>query len=213
MQDTVIAAGPLDEEFSVLLHQARSGESDAATELVRRYEPELRRYVRVRLTDSRLRRFVDSVDICQSILGRFFAGFFAGKYELQSSEQLVALLLRMARNEVCDQMRKQRAARRGGREAQASALHSVEALADSGMSPSEQASNAELVEKMFQELSSYERFLAERRMAGFGWAELAAELQTNAEVLRKRFTRVLQRIRLRKPPAGPPAAGFPRGPA
>jgi RNA polymerase sigma-70 factor (ECF subfamily) len=148
-----------------------------------------------------LRRLVDSVDICQSILGRFFVGFFAGKYELQSPEQLIALLLRMAKNEVCDQIRKQRTVRRGGREAQESALHSVEALADSDISPSDQASNAELVEKMFRELSSYERFLAERRMAGFGWAELAAELQTSAEALRKRFTRVMQRIRLREPPA------------
>ncbi len=201
MQDTVMAAGPVDEEFSALLGHARSGDADAATELVRRYEPELRRYVRVRLTDSRLRRFVDSVDICQSILGRFFVGFFAGKYELQSPQQLIALLLRMAKNEVCDQIRKQHAARRGGREAQASALHSMEALADSCMNPSEQASNAELVEKMLDELSSHERLLAERRMAGFGWAELAAELQTNAEVLRKRFTRVLQRVRLREPRA------------
>jgi RNA polymerase sigma-70 factor (ECF subfamily) len=145
--------------------------------------------------------FVDSVDICQSILGRFFVGFFAGKYDLQSPEQLTALLRRMAKNEVCDQIRKQRAARRGGRDAQASALRSLEALPDSGMSPSEQASNAELVENVLQELSSRERFLAERRMAGFGWAELAAELQTSAEVLRKRCTRVLQRLRLRKPPA------------
>ena len=116
MQDTVIAAGPVDEEFSALLGQARSGDSDAATDLVRRYEPELRRYVRFRLTDSRLRRFVDSVDICQSILGRFFVGFFAGKYELRSPDELIALLFRMAKNEVCDQIRKQRAARRGGPE-------------------------------------------------------------------------------------------------
>jgi RNA polymerase sigma-70 factor (ECF subfamily) len=196
MQDTVIAAGPVDEEFSALLGQARSGDSDAATDLVRRYEPELRRYVRFRLTDSRLRRFVDSVDICQSILGRFFVGFFAGKYELRSPDELIALLFRMAKNEVCDQIRKQRAARRGGRAAQASALHSVEVLADSGMGPSERVANNELLEKMLQTLPSHERLLVQRRMAGFGWAELAAELQINAEVLRKRFTRALRGLRL-----------------
>jgi len=196
MQDTVIAAGPVDEEFSALLGQARSGDSDAATDLVRRYEPELRRYVRFRLTDSRLRRFVDSVDICQSILGRFFVGFFAGKYELRSPDELIALLFRMAKNEVCDQIRKQRAARRGGRAAQASALHSVEVLADSGMGPSERVANNEQLEKMLQTLPSHERLLVQRRMAGFGWAELAAELQINAEVLRKRFTRALRGLRL-----------------
>jgi RNA polymerase sigma-70 factor (ECF subfamily) len=202
VQDTVVTAtGPVDEEFSTLLDRARSGQSDAATELVRRYEPELRRYVRVRLTDSRLRRFIDSVDICQSILGRFFVGFFVGKYELQSPGQLIALLLRMAKNEVRDQVRKQHAARRGGRDAQTPVLHELEALADSDISPSEQASNAERVQKVLQDLSAQERFLVERRMAGFGWAELAAELHTNAEVLRKRFTRALERLRLREPPA------------
>jgi len=96
MQESGIADGPVDEDFAALLGQARLGDADAATEFVRRYEPELRRYVRIRLTDSRLRRYVDSVDICQSILGRFFVGFFAGKYELRSPEQLIAILLRMA---------------------------------------------------------------------------------------------------------------------
>ena len=55
------------------------GEEQAATELVQRYEPELRRFVRFRLTNGRLRRHVDSVDICQSVLGRFFVGLFAGR--------------------------------------------------------------------------------------------------------------------------------------
>jgi len=201
MQATRIATEPLEEDFSALLGCARAGDADAATELVRRYEPELRRYVRIRLTDSRLRRFVDSVDICQSILGRFFVGFFAGKYELRSSQQLIALLLRMAKNEVCDQIRKQRAARRGGRAFDASALHSVEALADSALSPSEQAASGELVEKMLQQLPSDERLLAERRMAGFGWAELAAELHTDSEVLRKRLVRAMRRLRLQDSPA------------
>jgi RNA polymerase sigma-70 factor (ECF subfamily) len=196
MPESVIAAGPVDREFLALVDDARSGDADAATEFVARYEPELRRYVRIWLTDSRLGRFVDSVDICQSILGRFFVGFFAGKYELRSPEQLIALLLRMAKNEVCDQIRKQRAARRGGGAAQTSALAPLEALADSEGSPSVQASNRELVEKLLEALPSHERFLAERRMAGFGWAELAAELQTDAEVLRKRFTRALRSLQL-----------------
>jgi RNA polymerase sigma-70 factor (ECF subfamily) len=201
MPDSVVAPAAVDEEFSALLDRARSGDADAATGFVRRYEPELRRYVRVRLTDSRLRRLVDSVDVCQSILGRFFAGFFADKHKLRSPEQLIALLLQMAKNEVCDQVRKQRAVRRGGRVAQASTLASAEVVADSKSNPSEQASNRELVEKVLRELPSHERLLAERRMAGFGWVELAAELQTDAEVLRKRFTRALRRLRLQDFPA------------
>jgi len=191
----------VDEAFSALLEQARSGQSNAATELVRRYEPELRRFVRVRLTDARLRRFIDSVDICQSILGRFFTGFFAGKYQIQGPDQLIALLLHMARNELCDQLRRQRAARRGGRGVQPSASYPPEDLADSDASPSEQVAATEWVKEVLQRLTAQERLIVQRRMAGTGWAELARELQTNAEVLRKRFTRAMQRARLREPPA------------
>ena len=191
----------MDEAFSALLEQARSGQSNAATELVRRYEPELRRFVRVRLTDARLRRFIDSVDICQSILGRFFTGFFAGKYQIQGPDQLIALLLHMARNELCDQLRRQRAARRGGRGVQPSASYPPEDLADSDASPSEQVAATEWVKEVLQRLTAQERLIVQRRMAGTGWAELARELQTNAEVLRKRFTRAMQRARLREPPA------------
>jgi RNA polymerase sigma-70 factor (ECF subfamily) len=191
----------VDEAFSALLEQARSGQSNAATELVRRYEPELRRFVRVRLTDARLRRFIDSVDICQSILGRFFTGFFAGKYQIQGPDQLIALLLHMARNELCDQLRRQRAARRGGRGVQPSASYPPEDLADSDASPSEQVAATEWVKEVLQRLTAQERLIVQRRMAGTGWAELARELQTNAEALRKRFTRAMQRARLREPPA------------
>lgn len=195
MQESTTESWPVDEDFSVLLARARSGESEAATDLVRRYEPELRRYVRLRLTDSRLRRFVDSIDICQSIFGRFFAGLFEGRYEIHSAQQLIALLLRMAKNEVCDQIRKQRTARRGGPAYQEAPLHSVESLADGGQSPSEQASGREFVAKVLEELPSRERFVAERRIDGFGWAELAVELKTDADVLRKRLSRALCHFR------------------
>ena len=48
------------EVFRDLLCRVRAGDQRAATDLVRRLEPELRRAVRVRLSDPRLRRVVDS---------------------------------------------------------------------------------------------------------------------------------------------------------
>jgi hypothetical protein len=36
-------------------------------------DPAIRRVVRVRLQDRQLRRLLDSMDICQSVLGNFFA--------------------------------------------------------------------------------------------------------------------------------------------
>jgi len=58
--------------FCDLVQRVRCGDGLAAEELVRAYEPEVRRAIRVRLTDARLRRLVDSVDICQSVLAGFF---------------------------------------------------------------------------------------------------------------------------------------------
>ncbi|MBI3466204.1 MAG: hypothetical protein HY000_24585 [Planctomycetes bacterium] len=53
--------------FREMIRRVRAGDEDAATELVRQYEPEIRREVRMRLTDPRLRRGIESVDICQSV--------------------------------------------------------------------------------------------------------------------------------------------------
>ena len=59
------------DDFEDLIRRIRMGEAEAAAELVQRFEPEIRREVRIRLTDPKLRRVVDSIDICQSVLGNF----------------------------------------------------------------------------------------------------------------------------------------------
>jgi hypothetical protein len=67
---------------------ARGGDGDAAAELVRRYELAIRRVVRLRLTDVRLRRAFDSMDVCQSVLGSFFVRAASGQYDLSNSDRL-----------------------------------------------------------------------------------------------------------------------------
>ena len=49
-----------DQQFADLMSQTRRGDQDAARELVRMYEPEIRRAARLRLTDPEMRRIVDS---------------------------------------------------------------------------------------------------------------------------------------------------------
>ena len=50
-------------EFDELLSRVRRGDQLAASELVRLYEPEIRREVRLRLTSAAMRRTLDSLDI------------------------------------------------------------------------------------------------------------------------------------------------------
>ena len=86
--------------FADLLTRVRGGDSDAASELVRNYESAIRVAVRTRLSDPKLRRQFDSMDVCQSVLASFFLRAAAGHYDLRDPAQLVALLTKMAHNKL-----------------------------------------------------------------------------------------------------------------
>src|SRR3954452_1670397 len=101
-----------DIPYADFLGRIRAGDEQAAAELVRRYESAVRIEIRMRLADSRLRRGLDTMDICQSVLGRFFLRVAAGQYDLERPEQLVRLLAAIARNKVAYQARRQQAQRR-----------------------------------------------------------------------------------------------------
>ena len=81
--------------FSEFLRRIRAGDDEAAQELVARYEPLIRREVRLRIEDDRLNRAFDSIDVSQSVLARFFLRAATGEYELNSPDQLARLLVTM----------------------------------------------------------------------------------------------------------------------
>jgi hypothetical protein len=59
--------------FRDLWNRVRAGDAQAATDLVRQFEPLIRHEIRLRMTDPRLTRAFDSTDVCQSVLASFFA--------------------------------------------------------------------------------------------------------------------------------------------
>jgi RNA polymerase sigma-70 factor (ECF subfamily) len=69
--------------FAALIRRVRAGDPDAAAEVVRQYEPPIRRLVRLRLTDPWLTRVLDSMDICQSVMANFFIRAAAGQFDLE----------------------------------------------------------------------------------------------------------------------------------
>src|SRR4051794_7874124 len=91
--------------YDELIRRVRARDEDAAAELIRRYEPAIRRAVRVRLADARLGSLLDSMDICQSVLKSFFVRAATGQYELETPEQLLKLLATMARNKLTNRAR------------------------------------------------------------------------------------------------------------
>jgi len=178
--------------FQELIRRVRAGDARAAEELVRLYEPTIRRVVRVRLGDARLQRLFDSTDICQSVFGSFFVRTALGQYELDTPEQLLSLLVNMSRKKVIDQIREAGAARRDYRRGQG--LSPQEEHAAPGPSPSEQVSGEELLREFRRRLSEDERRLAEARADGRDWKQIAAERGGSPEALRKQLARAVDRV-------------------
>jgi RNA polymerase sigma-70 factor (ECF subfamily) len=184
---------PEQSSFDDLLRRVRKGDQQAAAELVRCYEPAIRRTVRIRLRNPRLRSVLDSMDICQSVLASFFVRAAAGQYELATPEQLVKLLVAMANNKLADQARREQADRRDHRRVQPVGSH-ADKLAAAGASPSELVSAQELLREAYQRFSPEERQLVEWRNEGRDWAAIATQLGSTPVILRKRLSRALDRV-------------------
>lgn len=178
--------------FDEFVRRIRDGDQQAAAELVRQYEPLIRRAVRLRLEDERLRRLFDSTDVCQSVLASFFARTSLGQYDLETPERLVSLLVVMTRNKVAAAARRQHSQRRDARRA-APADELAEAV-DPGPSPSEQISGQELVERFRSSFSDEESRIAELRKEGLNWGEVANRLGGTAQARRVQFARAVDRI-------------------
>jgi len=177
--------------FQDLIRRVRAGDQQAAAELVQRYEPAIRRAVRVRLVDPRLRRVFDSADICQSVLRSFFVRLSLGEYELDDANQLVKLLITIARNKLADAAKRQRAGRRDIRRTEG--LDTGDFAVDD-TSASEKLAGRELLEEVRKRLSPDELDLANQRAVGRSWAEIAAERGGNGDALRMRLTRAFDRV-------------------
>ena len=179
--------------FVELIARVRAGDETAARELVERYEPHIRRVVRARLTDHRLRRQMDSLDICQSVLGDFFVRAALGQFDLSRPEQLVKLLATIARNRVIEKARKQHAAVRDIRRLESGDLRDLQI--DGGQeTPCQLAAARELLQKFQERLTDEEKQIAEARARHRGWAEIGVEMGIAPDTLRMRWARTVDRL-------------------
>lgn len=179
--------------FAELIAQVRAGDADAAAEVVRYYEPALRRAVRLRLRrDPRLCRLLDSVDICQSVMATFFVRAALGQYDLSTPAHLVKLLTTIARNKVINQARKQRAAcRDAGPAASPEESDDVPAPASD---PAQLAEARELLTEALGRLSEDERYLLDLREQGQEWSEIATTLGSRPDAVRMQLARGIARV-------------------
>jgi RNA polymerase sigma-70 factor (ECF subfamily) len=179
--------------FAEFIRRIRAGDEQAAVELVQRFEPLIRRAIRLKLEDGRLCRLFDSMDVCQSVLKSFFVRTAAGEYDLDTPEQLQRLLVTMARNKLASEARRQHRQRRDNRRV-AGAGNELEGVAAGTSTPSEEVAGKELLERLRQNLSDEEKVIAELRSQGLAWTDIAAQLGGTAQARRVQLSRAVERV-------------------
>jgi RNA polymerase sigma-70 factor (ECF subfamily) len=180
------------EAYRESIRRIRAGDEQAATELVRRYEPLIRREVRLHLEDQRLRRMFDSMDVVQSVLASFFVRTAAGEYDLGSPEQLAGLLVQMTRNKLASAARKQYRLRRDTRRIEGDD-EALRLTAANDPAPGDELAKQEVLHLLRQRLTSEEREISTLRADGRSWDEVAVVLGGKAQARRMQLTRGVER--------------------
>src|SRR5262245_20178093 len=180
--------------FTEFLAHIRAGDEQATAELFRQYEPLIRREIRMQLEDQQLRRLFDSMDVCQLVLFSFFRRAAKGEYDLERPEELVALLVTMARNKLAEAARKEHRECRDRRRVAEKAAEHLENVPDSEADPGEILASEELLEQFRRALSEEERQIVELRSEGLSWEDVAAQLGGTAQARRMQLRRAFERV-------------------
>jgi RNA polymerase sigma-70 factor (ECF subfamily) len=179
--------------FAEFVARIRAGDEQAAAELVRQYEPFIRREVRMNLRDRRLGRVFDSMDVCQSVLASFFVRAASGTYDLDDPQQLLNLLVGMARNKLASAARRQYRDKRDARRT-AGDGEVADRAAAADPSPSQQVAGRELLDQFRARLTDEERAIAALRADGVAWADIADRMGGTAQARRVQLARAVERV-------------------
>jgi len=95
-------------DLQSMLARVRVGDEDAAQELLRHFEPHVRRVVRRRLP-TMLRSKFDSMDFVQSVWGEFFARLGRGEIAFDNAGQLAKFLALVAQSKVANETKRRTA--------------------------------------------------------------------------------------------------------
>jgi RNA polymerase sigma-70 factor (ECF subfamily) len=180
------------DDFADFIRRIRAGDAEAAAELLRRHKNEVRLEVRLKLRNPRLRRLFDSMDICQEAFLSFVVRAMAGQYDLDRPENLIALLVVIARRKVDYHARRQLTQRRGRGRVVSPPPGYEPAVAAPG--PSDTVEISDWLEQFRRRLTAEERQLAELREQGCSWEEIAAAVGGTAQARRVQLARARERV-------------------
>jgi DNA-directed RNA polymerase specialized sigma24 family protein len=136
----------------------------------------------------------DSIDICQTVLMKFLATMYSGRYpDLGTEVELRRILGHIAKNVFRDLWRKERSAHLRGLVPNPAA-NQTQNVADSCSSPSQHVAQKEFVILFLDRLSDRSRLIHTWRISGWDWARIGAELGQPPNTARIRFERECKRV-------------------
>jgi RNA polymerase sigma-70 factor (ECF subfamily) len=179
-------------QFDALMERLRQGSQDAAWELVEVYGPFIRRVVRKTL-DRRLRPKFDSLDFVQAV----WASFFRHREQFdkfREAKNLVAFLVRVARNKVIDENRRRLGTAKYDVRRERSLYDPEAAASESLLEKPPQTRQAAVARERWEAMlhrqpRQYQR-VVEMRLAGFAFKEIGAMLGISDRTAK----RVIQRL-------------------
>ncbi len=175
-----------------LIKRAASGDEGAAAALISDFSSVIARELRTQRRFYSLKLLVDAEDIVQSVWRCFFGALAQGDATFRDSREVAAYLTKITQNRIETQFRRQHADKRDVRRT----INAVDLeFADQAATqPSHALSTLELLQSVLLQMTSAERRVAKRRAEGATWEELALEMGSTAEAIRKRHTRTAARI-------------------
>jgi RNA polymerase sigma factor (sigma-70 family) len=181
-------------EFEILLDRVRTGDEDAAWQLVCEYGPHVVAVVRRRIR-RQIRVRLDSQDLVQAVWKSFFFDL-PGRSEIRTPEQLIKLLVEFTHNKVVDAYREHLFAGRRRAELEnppAAKDDDEQESADErpveppgrAATPSQFAVAREELQRMLQKRPAMHQQVIQRRLMGDTFESIAATLGISERTARR----------------------------
>jgi RNA polymerase sigma-70 factor (ECF subfamily) len=167
--------------LAVLLEKLCRGDTEAAAQVFRAYEPILRDVVRRQLGPD-LRAKFDSVDVVQSVWGDLLQGFRASGWSFADAEHLKAFLVKATRHRFIDRARQQRRARQ---HEEPGAGDLVQDVPCSQPRPSEIVQAEELWQQLLVQCQPAHREMLRLKRQGLSVPEIAARTGWHEDSIRR----------------------------
>ena len=173
-------------EYHEFLAVLRSGDRQAVEELLRQLDPFLRRIIRLRLIDGRLRHVTDTTDILQSLLKNFLSQRQKDHLPAPGADGLYAYLAAAVHHKIQTRARKERR--------HAGSLPDDWEPASPEPSPPQQVEGRDFSQAIRARLPEPARRLFDLKAQGLTWTEIAAQVGGQPDALRMRLRRAIATV-------------------